>query len=362
VIFFSFELQKNSPSLFESNLNNIIIFIKRKIDYLQKKMYFAPMELHEIKNTFDHPLLNRIVKNYRHFRKQAKKTESDCFRVYDRDIPEFPLSIDYYAGKFQVQYYSNEESEDVPDDLTEAIETGLKTIFGIGGGDIFWKIRKKRALLEQYEKLSDSKAHFISKENGISFYINLKDYLDSGLFLDHRPAREFIAKQASRKAVLNLYSYTASFSLYCAQAGASGTVSVDMSNTYTDWARENFMLNGFDLKKNVLVRDDCAKYLKQACDRRERYDIIIIDPPTISRSKKMDEMFDVNTDHSELILSASKLLRSNESIIFFSTNSRKFKMDEELNMKFRIEDISHKTIPEGFRDNKIHKVFILKIK
>lgn len=320
------------------------------------------MILPETGNTYDHPLLNRLLKNYRHFRKQAKKTESDCFRVYDRDIPEYQFSIDYYAGRFQVQYYSNEESEDVPGDLIEAVETGLKTIFGIGCGDIFWKIRKKRALLEQYEKLSDSKDHFISNENGISFYINLKDYLDSGLFLDHRPSREFIAKQASSKAVLNLYSYTASFSLYCAQAGASGTVSVDMSNTYTDWARENFILNGFDLKKNVLIREDCAKYLKQAYDRRERYDIIIIDPPTISRSKKMDDMFDVNTDHPGLIMQASKLLNSKDSMIMFSTNSRKFKMDEELSVKFKIEDISHKTIPDGFRDKKIHKVYIIKLK
>ena len=320
------------------------------------------MILLEAKNTFDHPLLNRLLKNYKHFRKQAKKTESDCFRVYDRDIPEFPFSIDYYSGRFQVQYYSNEEEENVPDDLKGIIENGLCSIFEINSHDVFWKIRKKRALLEQYEKLSASRDHFISKENGISFYINLKDYLDSGLFLDHRPAREFIMKQAEGKAVLNLYSYTASFSLYCAKAGASGTVSVDMSNTYTDWARENFILNSFDLKNNILVREDCAKYLKQAYDRREKYDIIIIDPPTISRSKKMDEMFDVNTDHPALIIQASKFLISKDSMIMFSTNSRKFKMDEELSNKFKIEDISHKTIPDGFRDKKIHKVYIIKLK
>ncbi|HQO09375.1 MAG TPA: class I SAM-dependent methyltransferase [Clostridiales bacterium] len=320
------------------------------------------MRIPDIINTYDHPLINRIVKNYKHFKKQAKKTESDCFRVYDRDIPEFQFSIDHYAGKFLVQYYSNDESEDVPTALKEIIETGLSTIFGIKINEVFWKVRKKRALLEQYEKLSDSRDFFTVRENGISFYINLKDYLDSGLFLDHRPAREFIAKQASGKAVLNLYSYTASFSLYCAKAGSSGTVSVDMSNTYSDWARENMILNGFDLAQNKIIREDCSKYLRQASERKERYDIIIIDPPTISRSKKMEEMFDVNRDHPDLILSASKLLRGNESIIMFSTNSRKFKMDEELNGKFIIEDISHKTIPDGFRDKKIHKVYILKLK
>jgi 23S rRNA (cytosine1962-C5)-methyltransferase len=320
------------------------------------------MKIPDIKNTYDHPLINRILKNYKHFRKQAKKTESDCFRIYDRDIPEYQFSIDHYAGKILVQYYSNDESEDVPAELKEIIETGLSTVFGIKLNDMFWKIRKKRALLEQYEKLSESRDFFVGKENGIAFYINLKDYLDSGLFLDHRPAREFIANQASGKSVLNLYSYTASFSLYCAQAGASETVSVDMSNTYSDWARENMILNRFDPAQNKIIREDCSKYLRQASERKEKYDIIIIDPPTISRSKKMEEMFDVNRDHSDLILSASKLLRGNESIILFSTNSRKFKMDEELNGKFIIEDISHKTIPDGFRDKKIHKVYILKLK
>jgi 23S rRNA (cytosine1962-C5)-methyltransferase len=135
-----------------------------------------------------------------------------------------------------------------------------------------------------------------------------------------------------------------------------------MSNTYSDWARENMILNGFDPAQNKIIREDCSKYLRQASERKEKYDIIIIDPPTISRSKKMDEMFDVNTDHSDLIIRASKLLKSNESIIFFSTNSRKFKMDEELNGKFNIDDISHTTIPDGFRDKRIHKVYIIKLK
>ncbi|MBU4487198.1 MAG: class I SAM-dependent methyltransferase [Candidatus Delongbacteria bacterium] len=320
------------------------------------------MNLIDIKSTYDHPLVNRIIKNYKHFKKQAKKTESDCFRIYDSDIPEFQLSVDYYAGRFLVQYYSKEDAEKVPEEIKNALETGLKTIFEINDNDIFWKVRKKRALLEQYEKLSDSKDYFIGKENEISFYINLKDYLDSGLFLDHRPVRELIAKHAEGKYVLNLYSYTASFSLYCAKAGSSGTVSVDMSNTYSDWAKDNMILNGFDLNKNIVVREDCAKYLNQACDRHEKYDIIIIDPPTISRSKKMDEMFDVNEDHGKLILQASKLLKGEESMIMFSTNSRKFKMDEDLNSSFIIEDISNKTIPDGFRDRKIHKVYTIKLK
>jgi 23S rRNA (cytosine1962-C5)-methyltransferase len=321
------------------------------------------MNLLDMNESFDHPLLNRIVKNYRHLKKQAKRKDTDCFRIYDRDIPEFKLAIDYYAGKFLLQYYSGaEEDGEIPDDMKKDAEEGLMKVFGVSSREIFWKVRKKRELLEQYEKLSGSKDFFTATENGISFLINLKDYLDTGLFLDHRPAREFAASIAKGKTVLNLYSYTASFSLYCAKAGSLRTVSVDMSNTYSEWARNNMDLNGFGQDRNEMVRDDCAKYLRTAYDRHEKFDLIIIDPPTISRSKKMDEMFDVNTDHSDLIIQASKLLSSRESLILFSTNSRKFKMDEDLNTKFNIEDNSHRTIPEGFRDKKIHKVFTISLK
>jgi len=229
------------------------------------------------------------------------------------------------------------------------------------GNDIYWKVRKKRSLLEQYEKLGDEKEFFTVTENGLRFYINLSDYLDSGLFLDHRPVRELVKKMSSGKRVLNLFSYTSSITVYAAAGGSSGSVSVDMSNTYTAWA-ENFRLNGIDLNKHGLVRDDCLKYLKSAAETGEKFDFIIIDPPTISRSKKMDGMFDINSDHYGLISDCSRLLRDKNSFLLFSTNSRKFKLDANLDDMFSIEEISAKTIPEGFRDKKIHKVYLIKLK
>ncbi len=312
---------------------------------------------------YDHPLINRIVKNYRHLKKAGRKASTDCFRVYDRDIPEFRLAADYYAGRFLFQYYSLNDEDDMPEQgILSAVGEGIPAVFGIPKENIFWKTRKKRAMLEQYEKFSDSGDYFECTENGIKFLINLKDYLDTGLFLDHRPAREYAASVAAGKEVLNLYSYTAPFSLYCAKAGASGTVSVDMSNTYSGWAKENFRLNGFDGRKNETVREDCAKYLELAAKERRKFDLIIIDPPTISRSKKMDEMFDVNHDHPWLITKAFGLLRNSGGTILFSTNSRKFRMDENICLRYAVEDISPKMLPEGFRDKKIHKVFTIRSK
>ena len=320
------------------------------------------MALIELVKEYGHPFINRLIKNYKHYRKSARRTDTDCFRIYDRDIPEFPLTADYYAGKFLFQYYSKFPDEEVPEEISGIVSEGLKTVFGISDDDIFWKVRKKRALLEQYEKLSESRDFFTGKENGISFYINLKDYIDTGLFLDHRPAREIAASMSEGKTVLNLYSYTGSFSVYCAKAGAKSTLSVDMSNTYTEWASENMKLNGFDLKDHQFIREDCMKYLDRAAKEKLRFNMIIIDPPTISRSKKMDEMFDINKDHSDLIRRSAKLLASSQGLIFFSTNSRKFKMDIELESDLEIQDISTRTIPEGFRDKKIHKVYLIKQK
>lgn len=316
----------------------------------------------EVKSTYSHPFINRLVKNYRHYRKSAGRTDTDCFRIYDRDIPEFPLTVDYYAGKFLFQYYSKVPDEEVPDELSGIVNEGLKAVFGISDDEIFWKVRKKRSLLEQYEKMSESRDFFTGKENGIYFYINLRDYIDTGLFLDHRPAREIAASISQGKTVLNLYSYTGAFSVYCAKAGAKSTLSIDMSNTYTEWASENMKLNGFDLKDHQFIREDCMKYLDRAAKDKHKFDLIIIDPPTISRSKKMEEMFDVNKDHSELLRQSAKLLKDKQSLMFFSTNSRKFKMDIELEDDFEIQDISTRTIPEGFRDKKIHKVYLIKQK
>lgn len=298
------------------------------------------------------PFKNRIRKNYRHVRKWAKRTGTDCFRIYDRDIKEYPLAIDFYAGRFAVQHFSFDRDNDEPDpEFKEEIDQTLNSIFGATPDVIYWRSRIKRGKVEQYEKLGEEKEFFIVHEYGVKFKVNLIDYLDTGLFLDHRETRQIVAKDSKGKRLLNLFAYTCSFSVQAAHAGASFTKSVDMSNTYTDWGRDNFLLNGISLKNNPIVRADCLKFLEE---ETEKYDVIVIDPPTISRSKKMDQMFDIQVDYVDLIRQALRLLNEGGTI-YFSTNSRKFVFDASLFGSCTIREISEKTIPLDFHNQKIHR-------
>ena len=223
--------------------------------------------------------------------------------------------------------------------------------------DIVWKYRIKREKFQQYEKIADSGSFFTVSENGYSFLINLRDYLDTGLFFYYRDARKYVSSLVREKDVLNLFSYTSSFSVYCALSGARSTLSVDMSNTYTEWSRRNYLLNGMDMSANTVIREDCIKFLKAYNGRK--FGLIIIDPPTISRSKKMDQMFDVNEDYPFLIEKALDNL-SDDGTIFFSTNSRTIKYDPSLFSAVRSEDVTDKTMPFDFRDKKIHRAWILR--
>jgi len=295
---------------------------------------------------------NRIRKNYRHVRKWAKRSETNCFRIYDRDIGRYPLAIDFYAGRFCVQYFSKDRDNPEPSaELEGETVQVLQTLFGADPDSIYWRSRIKRAKTQQYEKAGETKEFFTVLEYGVKFKINLLDYLDTGLFLDHRETRRYVASIAKGKRLLNLFAYTCSFSVQAAASGASYTKSVDMSNTYTDWGRENFLLNGLPLRHHEIVRADCLKFLDE---ERRQYDLIIIDPPTISRSKKMDQMFDVQIDYITLISKALKLLAVGGAI-YFSTNSRRFVFDETEFSECAILDVSDKTIPIDFHDPKIHR-------
>ncbi len=301
------------------------------------------------------PFINCIRKNYRHLRKWAKRTETDCFRIYDREMHHYPLAIDFYAGRFCVQYFSkSRENHEVPVDLVEETNQALFAIFGINSDFIYWRTRKKRKQTRQYEKMNDSNDFFIVHEYGIKFKINLIDYLDTGLFLDHRETRQLVAGQSKNKRVLNLFAYTCSFSVHAACAGAAFTKSVDMSNTYTAWARDNFLINNLSLKNNEIIRADCLKFLDNEIHSHTTYDLIIIDPPTISRSKKMTQMFDIQVEYISLVSKALKLL-SPDGVIFFSTNSRKFVFEDIYFNSCSIKEISNRTIPLDFHDPKIHR-------
>ena len=296
------------------------------------------------------PLKNCIRNNYKHLRKWAKRTSTNCFRIYDRDIKEYPLAIDLYKDRFCVHYFTDERDQDQELDTSE-VDQILVSLFG--PSPIYSRSRVRRHKWDQYEKKGEEGEFFTVLEHGVSFWVNLEDYLDTGLFLDHRSMRHFVAKEAQGKRLLNLFAYTSSFSVHAAISGAVFTKSVDMSNTYTAWSRRNFDLNHLSSQTNVIVREDCLQFLEY---EREKYDLIVIDPPTISRSKRMEEMFDVQKDYIRLISGALKLLKEGGKI-FFSTNFRKFVFDEKLFPGCKIEEISHKTIPEDFHQKKIHRAW-----
>jgi 23S rRNA (cytosine1962-C5)-methyltransferase len=305
---------------------------------------------------------NRIRKNYRHVRKWAKRTLTNCFRIYDRDIKEYPLAIDYYDGRFCVQFFSyDRESDDPRPELKEEIDQALTSIFKAPFSAIFWRSRVKRKKIEQYEKIDNQEDFFTVLEYGVKFKVNLNDYLDTGLFLDHRQTRQIVADLCIGKSLLNLFAYTCSFSVQAAIKGASMTKSVDMSNTYTDWGRDNFLLNNLPTQNNKIVRADCLKFLSEEVHTGQKYDIIVIDPPTISRSKKMDDLFDVQKDYPFLINQALKLLAP-QGLIFFSTNSRRFIFDEESLSPCMAKEISYKTFPIDFHNKKIHRCWQISTK
>ncbi len=300
------------------------------------------------------PLKNRIRKNYRHLRKMGMRTMTNCFRIYDRDIKMYPIAIDFYAGRFCVQYFtSSRDCDDPSPELKNEIIEQLCSLFDTKVSDIYFRSRVKRRKLEQYEKIGEKKEFFNVLEYGATFKVNLQDYLDTGLFLDHRETRQIVASCCRGKRLLNLFSYTGSFSLHAALGGATFTKSVDLSNTYTEWNRDNFDLNAISEQDNQVIATDCLEFLIAEQRSSRRYDVIVIDPPTISRSKKMQGLFDIQQDYPFLIKNALQLL-SKGGVIFFSTNSRKFKFDTTLFSNVHIQDISAKTIPEDFHQKKIH--------
>ena len=308
------------------------------------------------------PFKNRIRKNYKHVRKWAKRTVTNAFRLYDRDVKGYPFAIDFYNGRFCVQFFSSNPTILEPSKrLKDEVINTFKELFNTDPNDIYWKTRKRQQNDGQYEKIDATCEYFTVQEYGLKFKVNLQDYLDTGLFLDHRETRQFVGEMSKDKHVLNLFAYTCSFSIHAAAGGAASTKSVDMSNTYTEWGRENFQINSISLRNHLIIRDDCLVFLEREITTSNKYDLIIIDPPTISRSKKMQKKFDIQLDYPFLINSAHSLL-SKGGIIMFSTNSRKFSFDESLFPNFTIEEITHKTIPQDIRNKRIHRCWKLVLK
>ena len=303
---------------------------------------------------------NRLRKNLKKLSKWAKQQHVNCFRVYDADLPEYAVAVDIYQGEklwVNVQEYESPKTIDPhkANQRLAGIMAAIPTVLEIPREQVFLKIRRKQKHTDQYEKQGDSGHFQVVEEGGCKFWVNFEDYLDTGLFLDHRPIRLQIQQQAQGKRFLNLFAYTGSASVHAAIGGAVSSVTVDMSNTYLDWAKRNFDLNGIR-GDHKLIRANCLEWLAEQAGKnpKPQFDLIFLDPPTFSNSKKMDEAFDIQTDHLQLIKHASSLL-SPDGILYFSTNFRRFKLDTESLAELKITDISSATIGEDFaRDSKIH--------
>lgn len=301
---------------------------------------------------------NRLSKVYKHISKWARRNAITCYRIYDWDIPGHPLVIDAYGEYLHIaEYKTRHELDDVTyekwwtDCLNECME-----VIGIEEKNIFIKKRQRHDHKQsQYEKVSANSFITWQKENELEFKLNLTDYLDTGLFLDHRPLRKVVREIAGDKNVLNLFSYTGSFSVNAAAGGAQKVTTVDLSNTYINWAKENFKKNGMPLSPHEFIVQDTMEFLKE--DTR-MYDLIITDPPSFSNSKKMKGTWDTQRDHRKMLHLLYKRLAPG-GIVYFSNNFRSFVPDIENLGYSSVEEISHKTVPEDYRNKKIHKTFKL---
>ena len=298
---------------------------------------------------------NRLQKNVKAMSKWVKREGIDCYRVYDADMPEYAMAIDLYHDWVHVQEYAAPKSID-PEKASIRMFDALAAIpqaLNIDKSRVVVKRRERQSGIKQYERQSAQGKFNEVNEGGIKLLVNLTDYLDTGLFLDHRPMRMRIQKEAAGKRFLNLFCYTATASVHAAKGGARSTTSVDLSKTYLDWARRNLSLNGFS-DKNRLEQGDVMAWLEAS---RDEYDLIFIDPPTFSNSKRMEGVFDVQRDQVQLIDLAMARLASG-GVLYFSNNFRKFQLEENLAERYVVEEITQQTLdPDFARNGKIHRAW-----
>ena len=306
---------------------------------------------------------NRLQKNIKKIEKWAKQQGLDAYRLYDADLPEYNLAVDRYADHIVVQEYAapkNIDENKARQRLLDAVNATLQ-VTGIETNKLILKVRQKQKGTNQYEKLANKGEYFYVNEYGAKLWVNLTDYLDTGLFLDHRLTRKMLGEMSQGKDFLNLFAYTGSATVHAALGKAKSTTTVDMSNTYLNWAEQNLLLNDIEGKQHKLIQADCLQWLEK-CDRQ--FDLIFVDPPTFSNSKRMEDSWDVQRDHIKLMTNLKRILRPNGTIVF-SNNKRGFKMDfaklEELGLS--AVEISHKTLPLDFERNKqIHNCWLVTLK
>ncbi|WP_025216645.1 bifunctional 23S rRNA (guanine(2069)-N(7))-methyltransferase RlmK/23S rRNA (guanine(2445)-N(2))-methyltransferase RlmL [Mannheimia varigena] len=304
---------------------------------------------------------NRLAKNTKKIEKWAKQQGIDAYRLYDADLPEYNLAVDRYGDHIVVQEYQapkNIDEQKARQRLLDAVSATLY-VTGVETNKLVLKVRQKQKGTNQYEKLANKGDYFYVNEYGAKLWVNLTDYLDTGLFLDHRLTRKMVGEIAKDKTFLNLFAYTGSATIHAALNGAKSTTTVDMSNTYLNWAEQNLELNNLPLRNNRLFQADCLQWLAEC---RERFELIFVDPPTFSNSKRMEDSWDVQRDHIKLMTQLKRILTADGTIVF-SNNKRGFKMDFDglAALGLTAENISHKTLPLDFERNpQIHNCWIVK--
>ncbi|MBF0279107.1 MAG: bifunctional 23S rRNA (guanine(2069)-N(7))-methyltransferase RlmK/23S rRNA (guanine(2445)-N(2))-methyltransferase RlmL [SAR324 cluster bacterium] len=300
------------------------------------------------------PFANRIKKNRRKLKSWLKRESISAYRIYDQDLPEFAVAIDIYEQWVHVQEYEapSTVNPQKAQERLQALMDALPLVLEFPPENIFLKVRRKQKGAFQYEKYGTDQKLFPVREYGCQFLVNFTDYLDTGLFIDHRLTRKLIGEMAQGKRFLNLFSYTGSSTVYAALGGAVSTTSVDMSRHYLAWTKKNLLLNGISLHDHHLIEANCLEWVES---EKRQYDLIFLDPPTFSNSKKMAGTFDVQRDHGPLIQSVMRLLAP-EGILLFSNNFQKFKLDPAIASDFQTENWTPRTIPPDFqRKARIHQ-------
>ena len=301
----------------------------------------------------------RLEKVYRHLGKQAKRMGITCYRIYDHDLPDFPFCIEIYEQNVYVAEYKRRHGmdEDEHDEWMKGSIIVICEILKVSDENIFLKLRQRKpGRLGQYQKTAGKQSEFIVEENKLKFLVNLSDYLDTGLFLDHRVTREKVRVEAKGRRVLNLFSYTGSFSVYAAAGEANEIVTVDLSKTYLGWAQRNMKLNEFiDPSKHKFIHADVLQYLHTIPENH--FDLVILDPPTFSNSKRMEDILDIQRDHVRLINDCLRVLKPGGKI-YFSTNYKRFVLEIASIQSAIIKDITKQTTPFDF-EGRINRVCYL---
>lgn len=303
---------------------------------------------------------NRLKKNWAHLQKWAKREHIDCYRVYDADIPEYAFAVDRYCDYIVLQEYMPPASVLASTATTrrnEAIQE-IRRVFDVSLNQLVFKRRQQQKGLSQYEKVDKTNQHLMVHEGNVILEVNLHDYLDTGLFLDHRPLRQYFGTLPANTRFLNCFCYTSTASVHAAKAGAL-TTNIDLSNTYLQWAKRNFEHNQLDLNRHQFIQTDCLSWLKQT---RDFFDVIFLDPPSFSNSKRMDHTMVVQRDQ-EILIDAAMARLSHGGMLYFSTNFRRFKLSSEIEERYQVKNITDSTIDIDFKRNqRIHHCFKITVR